>query len=141
MEMWVQIATIVSACAAILALIITVGIYHHGLKREKQLETLKVFSDIRKKYFNTVTLDNHEKLQYLNELEYFSTGVNLGIYDIKVVKKMSRRRLLGQYNTWMKDFIYARRDHGAQSSSAYCEVEKMINEIKKDYFLSKLKEY
>ena len=48
MELAEHISSIVSALAAVVALVITVAIYWHGLKREIQLETIKTFSEIRK---------------------------------------------------------------------------------------------
>ena len=125
----VQVASIISSIAAVVALIITVSIYFHGLKRECRLETIKAFSEIRTKYFNSESLNDHEKLQYLNELEYFATGINIGLFDIEVVKRMSKKRMLNQYNTWIKEYISERRARNGGSSSAYQEVEKMFDAL------------
>ncbi len=131
MDTIVPISSMISAIAAVVALIITVRIYHNEQKKERQLETIKAFSEIRKKYFNSVSLSDHEKLQYLNELEYFATGVNVGLFDIEVVKRMSKKRMINQYNTWIKQFIIERRARNGGSSSAYQEVEKMFDTIEK----------
>lgn len=132
METILQIAPVVSATAAIIALCVNVAVYRHGLKREVRIETLKKLSEIRREYFNTKNLDSHQKLQYLNELEYFSVGLNEKIYDIDIVSKMSGNRLLSQYEDWMKDFIAERQkkcDHG--HSSAYCEIVKVMDQLKR----------
>lgn len=127
-----KISPIVSALAAVIAIVVSVCIYWHGLKREIRLETIKALSEIRKKYFNTKNMDNEQKLRYLNELEYFSVGVNQKIYDFKIVRKMSGHRLNKQYHSWMESFIQERRtkfDHG--HSSAYQELERMMKKIDK----------
>lgn len=84
-----QACEIASGISAAVAVVISIAIYRHGLNRERRTDTLKNLSEIRRQYFNTKTLDDKEKLKYLNELEYFATGVNEKIYDIKIVKKMS----------------------------------------------------
>ena len=79
-------------------------------------------------------MDDHQKLEYLNELEYFSVGVNQKIYDIDVVIKMSGHRLIRQYDNWMRSFIDDRRkrfDH--QHTNAYKELVIMMDKIKKSY--------
>ena len=135
METAVQLSTIITAIAAILALAVTVGIYYHGLRREIRLETIKAFSEIRNRYPNTKSLDDKLKLKYLNELEYFSIGINTGIYDAVIVKKMSGGRLIRQYDNWMKEFIRNRREmqsrlSGNKKTNAYVELEKMIKKIR-----------
>lgn len=87
MDTAVQIFAIVSGISAVLAIIVSIVFYLHGLNRERKTDTLKNLSEIRRKYFNTKKLDDKEKLKYLNELEYFATGVNEKIYSIKIVKK------------------------------------------------------
>lgn len=126
----IQVCEIISGIAAAMAIIISITLYMHGLNRERKVDTLKSFSEIRKKYFNTKTLDDKEKLKYLNELEYFSTGVNEKIYDIKIVKKMSGSRLIRQYENWAAEFIHYRRNRFA-NGKAYYEYEKMIKSLKK----------
>ena len=42
---------------------------------------------MRRKYYSTKKFDDKEKLKYFNELEYFVTGINEGIYSIKLSKK------------------------------------------------------
>lgn len=126
----VQFCQVVSGLSAVVAIIISIMLYRHGLKRERKTDTLRVFSEIRKKYYNTKTLDEKEKLMYLNELEYFATGVNENIYDIRIVKKISGGRLIKQYENWIADFIQIRRSKFGNSKT-YCEYEKMIKKLKK----------
>ena len=82
-----QFLEIINGTAAVAAIIISILLYRHGLQKERRVMTLRDFSEIRRKYFNTKSLDTKEKLKYLNELEYFATGVNEKIYDIKTVKE------------------------------------------------------
>lgn len=113
----VQFCQVVSGLSAVVAIIISIMLYRHGLKRERKTDTLRVFSEIRKKYYNTKTLDEKEKLMYLNELEYFATGVNENIYDIRIVKKISGGRLIKQYENWIADFIQIRRSKFGNSKT------------------------
>ena len=125
MEKVVTICEIISGISAAIAIIISIIIYRHGLRKERKLDTLKMLSIIRKEYFNTRELDEKNKLKYLNELEYFATGVNEKIYDIQIVKKMCGSRLKRQYNNWAAAFIKKRREKFG-NNSAYCEYEKMM---------------
>ena len=130
MNTMVQICEIISGIAAAVAIIISIILYRHGLDRERRTDTLKCFSEIRRKYFNTKGLSDKEKLKYLNELEYFATGINAKIYDIKIVKKMSGSRLIRQYDNWASEFVQYRRKQFGNDKS-YCEYEKMIEKLRK----------
>lgn len=114
---------------SIMALLFSIGIYIHGINRERKNDTLKCFSEIRRKYYNTKNFDDKEKLKYLNELEFFATGINTGIYSIKIVKKLSGSRLIKQYNYTMADFIHSRREKYGDEKT-YCEYEKMIKKLR-----------
>lgn len=125
-----EVHEFISCATAILAVILSITVYIHGLNRERKLDTLRRFSELRQEYFNTKDLDMKGKLKYLNELEHFATGVNEGIYDIRTVKRMSGRRLIKQYDTWGADLIKERRELSG-TSTAFCEYEKLIKRIKK----------
>lgn len=130
MDTIVQVCEIVSGISAAVAIIISIALYRHGLNRERRTDTLKSLSEIRRQYFNTKTLDDKEKLKYLNELEYFATGINEKIYDIRIVKKMSGSRLIKQYDNWAADFIQVRKSQFG-NNRAYLEYENMIKRLKK----------
>lgn len=130
MDKIIQFCEIISGMSAVVAIIISIALYRHGLNRERRTDTLKNLSEIRRRYFNTKALDEKEKLKYLNELEYFATGVNEKIYDINIVKKMSGSRLIRQYDNWIAEFIQVRRSQFG-NNRAYCEYEKMIKTIKR----------
>lgn len=124
----VQICEIISGISAAVAIFISIVLYRHGLCRERKNDTIKNLSEIRRNYYNTKELDSDEKRDYLNELEFFSTGVNDGLYDIAIVNKMSGGRLISQYKDWAKEFIEIRRKR-RRDVLAYCEYEKMINKL------------
>ena len=126
MDTFVQICEIISGISAAIAIIISISLYVHGLNRERKHDTLNRFAEIRNNYFNTKHLDDKEKLKYLNELEYFATGINNKVYDIKIVKLMSGNRMIRQYN----DFIQLRRSSRYGNENAYNEYEKMIEKLK-----------
>ena len=130
METIVQICEIVSGISATVAIMVSIILYRHGLNRERRTDTLKSLARIRRQYFNTKNLDSKQKLKYLNELEYFATGVNEKIYDIKIVKKMSGSRLIKQYDNWAADFIKDRKK-SSENSRTYYEYEKMIKKLKR----------
>lgn len=130
MNIVLQICQIVSGLSSAVAIIISITIYRHGLNQERKINTLNSLSEIRRNYFNTKKLNTEEKLHYINELEYFSTGVNQKIYDVKIVKKMSGSRLIRQYENWSADFIEKRREDSG-NNNAYYEYEKMIKKLKK----------
>ena len=129
MDTFVQICEIISGISAAIAIIISISLYVHGLNRERKHDTLNRFAEIRNNYFNTKHLDDKEKLKYLNELEYFATGINK-VYDIKIVKLMSGNRMIRQYNDWASDFIRLRRSRRYGNENAYIEYEKMIEKLK-----------
>lgn len=124
-----QIVDILSMIVSIIAITISIFTYFHGLNRERRTDTLKSFEEIRKKYYNTVNLNEPKKIEYLNELEFFATGVNEKIYDIRIVEKMSGSRLINQYEKWAAELIQDRKAKYGNSKS-YCEYEKMIKSLK-----------
>ena len=63
----------------------------------------------------------------MQELEFFATGVNNKIYDIRIVKTMSKSRLVTKYNQYLKEFIEERRKK--KQSTSYIEYKKMIQKL------------
>lgn len=121
---------VVSAFAAVVALFVTVMIYKQTLVRECKLDTIRTLSELRIKYPSVREMSDGDKLSYLQELEFFSTGINKKIYDIKTVKAMSGSRLISQYNKYLKKFIEERRK--GKESTAYIEYEKMIKQLENE---------
>ena len=123
-------AQIVSAVAAVLSFAGSVIVYRRTLNRERKLDTIKMLSEIRMKYPKVCGLSYKAKKKYIKELEFFATGVNQKIYDIKIVDKMSGSKLIYQYEKYLKKIIKRIRK-GKEDSKAYIEYEKMINKLKK----------
>ena len=125
-----DIAQIVSAGVAVLSFIGSVIVYRRTLNRERKLDTIKMLSEIRMKYPKVCGLPYKAKKKYIKELEFFATGVNQKIYDIKIVNKMSGSKLIYQYEKYLKKIIKRIRKR-KEDSKAYIEYEKMINKLKK----------
>lgn len=123
-------AQIVSAVAAVGSFAGSVIAYRRTLNRERKLDTIKMLSEIRMKYPKICGLSYKAKKKYIKELEFFATGVNQKIYDIKIVSKMSGSRLIYQYEKYLKKIIKRIRK-GKEDSKTYIEYEKMINKLKK----------
>lgn len=123
-------AQIISAVAAVGSFAGSVIVYRRTLNRERKLDTIKMLSEIRMKYPKIFGLSYKAKKKYIKELEFFATGVNQKIYDIKIVSKMSGSRFIYQYEKYLKKIIKRIRK-GKEDSKAYIEYEEIINKLKK----------
>ena len=74
-----DIFEIISGFAAVVAIVISLWTYSHGIERERKADTIRKLSEIRNTYFNTKGLGNKDKLKYLNELEFFAIGIKENI--------------------------------------------------------------
>lgn len=147
------ICNIITGICSIVAIVISILVYLNGLKRETEKETIKELSKIRRKFYDIDDFINHipkdiikdinnlkayflkeenkkeySKLKmYFKKLENFAIGVNEKLYDVKIVNKMSGRKLCHQYNIleiWIDKIVdsYPKK---------YQEFRIMINNIKK----------
>lgn len=147
------ICNIITGICSIVAIVISILVYLNGLKRETEKETIKELSKIRRKFYDIDDFINHipkdiikdinnlkayflkeenkkeySKLKmYFKKLENFAIGVNEKLYDVKIVNKMSGRKLCHQYNIleiWIDEIVdsYPKK---------YQEFRIMINNIKK----------
>ena len=128
MNLYVEIIAII---VAVMGVIVSALIYAHTVRRERKLDTMREFSRIREKFPEVLQLDSQEKeiMQYLTEMERFCTGVNLNLYDWKIINKMSGNRLISQYRGFTKEFIKSRPDlsDGSRPYSEYTTLmEKLI---------------
>lgn len=120
--------------AAVVGAVVTVFVFRHGVKRERKILTIDEYSRIRSDHSGIVTDD--EKLDYLKDMEFFCVGINSGIYDFKILQKMSGRRLLSLYQDEMKDFIIYRRE-SQNEKDAWCEYETVMRCLECHYCSSK----
>lgn len=117
--------------AAVIGAIISVAVYSHTVKREKKLLTIDTFSKIREKYHKEIP--ENERMKFLKEMEFFCVGINEGIYDINIIKKMSGKLLLEQYDE-MKPYIKERRTVLQNSECYWCEYEKAMRKLQCMYY-------
>lgn len=130
--------TAVGAIGTILAAFIAVFVYKDTVQRAMRLATIEEYTRIRNAYPNlspkaSNLVDDETRLNYLKEMERFCTGVNLKLYHIETLNKMSGARLITQYDEYIKQLILDRRDRvrNVNADDLYCEYEKTIEELKK----------
>ena len=119
--------------AAVVACVISVVVYKHTVSREARTETIRQLTLLRSKYPKVSWLTKKQKINYLRDMEFFCTGVNEGLYHLRIVKKMSGRRLLNQYNGGMKEFMLERRSGQSHPEDTYVEYEKVMEKLKCAY--------
>lgn len=123
---------------SVAALIATVCIHIHEVKREKQILTMSEVSRIRRRYPNMNPKAKHPvsdkiRLKYLREMERFCTGVNNGVYDFETLQKLSGHFLYTQYNKYMRDFVRKRRKSKEESEWKYNQYEKVMKKLGRKY--------
>ena len=126
-----------------IAVVVSVIVFFLGLQHQKKLDTVNRLTTLRMKYINMSDAKTKQKHNYLRELEFFATGINTHVYSYGIVKRMSRARLISQYNNWMRNFIEDMRKD-KNNKNAYKECEIMIEKLKisQEYNpLKKLKAY
>ena len=67
-------------------------------------------------------------------MERFCTGVNIGLYDIRVVDKMAGTMLYTQYTNYLESLIKERKEktiQNGQADSVYREYADFIEQIQK----------
>ncbi len=117
---------------SILAVFISIITHLSIVKRDKQIQTLKMLSEIRfsePDILFSEDIDTETVRQYLQKLEFLCVGINTGIYDFNILKAMSGRRLLCEYDLLLKEEIKSRRTNGSE----YIEYEKVIKKLVKAY--------
>ena len=110
---------------AVVAIVVSIVSYWHGIKREKRIETIKALSEIRINHQN-----ERDQKRYLKELEFFATGVNSKVYSINICRKMSGRALIKDYDNWAEDYIKKVRLL-SKNQNAYIQYEQMIKKLKR----------
>ena len=94
---------IIGIFIALISLVFTIWHSVHSNRTERKNETIRVLKSIRINYPSTHNMNIYQKINYMQEVEFFATGVNEGIYDITIVKKMSGSLLKQQYDKWIKE--------------------------------------
>lgn len=121
------LADFLLVAAPVASAIIAVYVHRRTVLREQQLQTIRHLSKLRGKYPETIP--KHRRLQYLRDMEFFCTGINAGIFDLTIVKKMSGRRLLRQYNSYMQNEIQIRRRNANHPEETWTEYELAMQKL------------
>ena len=108
---------------SIVSVVISVKTYYDNLNKQRKIDTLNVLSSIRVEYPSFNMLSNERKLEYMQKMEFLALGVHEGIYDIDIVKKMSRKRLLSQYEEVVAKYF------NENNIKDYSEYRNLMEEI------------
>lgn len=134
---WSTVAAIVAAVAAVAGVFVSAITYRNSVSRNRKIETLKEFSSIRERYPNVSPdapqpVNDATRTEYLKAMERFCTGVNLGLYDIEVVKNISGQMLVTQYENYMGNFVAEKREKSKTipPEDLYCQYEDVIKKLK-----------
>lgn len=129
----------VAALAAIIGVVCSAITYLASANRARKIETLKEFSIIREKYPNINPeaknpVSEEKRDEYLKSMERFCTGINMGVYDIDVLRETAKSFLLTQYDNYVKDIILRKREQSknATPENLYCQYEKVINHLRRE---------
>lgn len=129
-----EIVSFLADLAAVAGALVSVGVYYDTVNRDRKISTIAKYSELREKFpANIEDLDEDGKLAYLKELEFFCTGINERVYDLRILRKMCGKRLIRQYDSVMKDFVEERRRVSQTASRAWTEYEATILHLKKYY--------
>lgn len=131
MTMNISVTELTSIFISLLALTLSIYTYFHGLNRERTLDTISAFSNIRLKYYRWNDLNNEQRARYMSELEFFATAANKGMYDINIVKTMSGTRMVKLYDRYLQSYT---SESGTKYNNPnyYSELEEMIEKLRKN---------
>jgi len=121
------------------ATVISLLTHRSILKRDKKINTIAEFSKIRTKYPDLSCMKaakcrswcefKRKRIAYLKEMEFFCVGLNNGVFDINILKKMSGHLLVTQYRRYMRKVAFSRLDKGFE----YQEYIKVMETLCEDY--------
>ena len=129
-----EIISFLADLAAVVGALISVLVYYDTVSRDRKASTIDHYAELRDKYPQLIEeFTEEQKFAYLKDLEFFCTGINEGIYDLRVLKRMCGKRLIRQYDNVMHAYIEQRRQQSATGKKAWVEYEKTILRLKKFY--------
>ena len=108
-----------------ITMFISVCIHRETVLRDCKYQTLKKLSEIRTEYRDFAQMSSEKKKRYIQELEFLAIGVEERIYDLEIIKKMSRKKLVSQYDNYIKEFL-----NDNFNECDYTEYKKMIENIR-----------
>ena len=129
-----EIISFLADLAAVVGALISVLVYYDTVNRDRKAATIDHYAELRDKYPQLIEdFTEEQKLAYLKDLEFFCTGINEGIYDLHVLKRLCGKRLIRQYDNVMRAYVEQRRQKSATGNKAWVEYEKTILRLKKFY--------
>ncbi len=126
---------VIGDVVAAISVIVSLLIFYATYKRDKKLQTMERYSRIRDKYPEVLSSSVAERKKYLNDMEFFCTGINTKIYDIYVLKKISGKRIISVYDRCTKHLIATKRRAG--KNEIWQEYEIVVNRLKAMYCMEK----
>lgn len=137
----------VSLGLSVLSMLTSVVTYLKGLRREKQNATLEAFNTLQEQVLDEINTYTKKRVKeiseapgseeyktlsgYLARLEHFAVGVNTGIYDIRVVRRLAGRYLCGLQGK-IDPLIQKKRSIN-HLERHYNEFETMMKKIRRLY--------
>ena len=141
---------VIALSALLLSVFSMIGsaiVYISGLRRERRTATLNAFNVLQEQVLDHLNLYTRKRVKeisasprseeykllsgYLARLEHFAVGINTGIYDVQVVK-----RLAGWYLCGLQDKIdplIQKKRQLNRTAKHYDELEAMLNQMRSFY--------
>ena len=141
---------VIALSALLLSVFSMIGsaiVYISGLRRERRTATLNAFNVLQEQVLDHLNLYTRKRVEeisasprseeykllsgYLARLEHFAVGINPGIYDVQVVK-----RLAGWYLCGLQDKIdplIQKKRQLNRTAKHYDELEAMLNQMRSFY--------
>ena len=128
----------ISSIIATIAMIWAIIEFRNNRRLRRKERTFDVFPALREEFFdlkqkiyvNDVLTTEGEQIlrKYLSKMERFAVGVHCKLYDLPLINRMSGRVLIGQYKSFIREYIAKRKKDG-MADTTYCEYEQLIAEI------------
>ena len=122
-------------------------VYVTGRQRERRTATLNAFNVLQEQVLDHLNLYTRKRVEeisasprseeykllsgYLARLEHFAVGINTGIYDVQVVKRLAGRYLCGLQDKI--DPLIQKKRQLNQTAKHYDELEAMLNQMRSFY--------
>ena len=118
---------ILSLVISTIMMLFSVFVYRKTVERDCKNQTIKKLAEIRTEYRGFGPLSSEKKKRYIQELEFLSIGVEEKIYSFDIIKKMSKKRLVSQYDKYIEKFLKEQ-----YKEDDYKSYKKMIKKLQND---------
>lgn len=132
---------------SLLSLVFSVLIYFFGISRQKKQDTIDAFNLLQNQVLDEMTKHTEKEIaeisknpkseEYKNisvllaRCEHFAVGVNSGIYDRRIVKRLAGRHFIYLYKKFLPVIEKKRRIF--PNDRHYDDFERMTKKIEKMY--------